>query len=74
MNRLSKNFSGGFIMYFSKKQQEVDEVIIEDTPVYACTSGECNGWMRTQFISDDSTCPLCGSDMQEELRQLPKIT
>lgn len=61
-------------MYFSKKQQEVDEVIIEDTAVYACTSENCNGWMRIQFSSQESNCPLCGSSMEEEMRQLPKIT
>ncbi|WP_019241790.1 MULTISPECIES: cold-inducible protein YdjO-related protein [Bacillus] len=60
-------------MYFSKKQQEVDEVIIEDTHVFACASDGCNGWMRMQFASDDSSCPLCGSNMNEEIRQLPKI-
>ena len=60
-------------MYFSKKQNEADEVIIEDTSVYACSSDSCNGWMRTQFASE-SNCPLCGSEMQEEVRQLPKIT
>jgi len=61
-------------MYFSKKQNEADEVIIEDTSVYACSSDSCNGWMRMQFASDDSFCPLCGAAMQEEVRQLPKIT
>lgn len=61
-------------MYFSKKQNEADEVIIEDTSVYACSSDSCNGWMRMQFASDVSNCPLCGSVMQEEVRQLPKIT
>lgn len=61
-------------MYFSKKQQDVDEVIIEDTTVYACTADDCKGWMRMQFSSEDTSCPLCGSNMQGEIRQLPKIT
>ncbi|MGM9928432.1 MAG: cold-inducible protein YdjO-related protein [Bacillus sp. (in: firmicutes)] len=61
-------------MYFSKKPQEVEEVIIEDTSVYACTSEDCNGWMRMQFSSAETNCPLCGSSMHEEIRQLPKIT
>lgn len=61
-------------MYFSKKNQEVDEVIIEDTTVFTCTTEDCIGWMRMQFISEDSSCPLCGGSMQEEIRQLPKIT
>ncbi len=61
-------------MYFSKKQNEADEVVIEDTSVYACSSDSCNGWMRMQFAADESSCPLCGSEMQEEVRQLPKIT
>lgn len=61
-------------MYFSKKNQELEEVVIEDTTVYACEADGCNGWMRMQFLSEDSACPLCGSNMQEEIRQLPKIT
>ncbi|WP_050615242.1 cold-inducible protein YdjO-related protein [Bacillus testis] len=61
-------------MYFSKKQQELEQVVIEDTAVFACTSEECNGWMRMQFASDGPSCPLCGSNMVEETRQLPKIT
>ena len=61
-------------MYFSKKQNEADEVVIEDTSVYACLSDSCNGWMRMQFASEQSNCPLCGSEMTEEVRQLPKIT
>ncbi|MGN1402054.1 MAG: cold-inducible protein YdjO-related protein [Bacillus sp. (in: firmicutes)] len=61
-------------MYFSKRNQETEETIIEDTAVFACETEECNGWMRAQFLSDDSACPLCGGTMQQETRQLPKIT
>ncbi len=62
-------------MYFSKKNQEAEEIVIEDTQVFACMTEECNGWMRTQFMTEtDVNCPLCGGGMEEETRQLPKIT
>ncbi|WP_153125162.1 cold-inducible protein YdjO-related protein [Peribacillus tepidiphilus] len=59
-------------MYFSKKNQQ-EEVIIEDTVVYSCVSDMCNGWMRKDFAMDPYLCPFCGSEMHQEVRELPKI-
>jgi len=61
-------------MYFSKKHQDIEEVIIENTSVFSCVSEDCNGWMRAQFTLNQNSCPLCGGEMNEEIRQLPKIT
>ncbi|PLR76671.1 hypothetical protein CU633_15090 [Bacillus sp. V3-13] len=60
-------------MYFSKKATEEIQNIIVDTSVYSCESDSCNGWMRKEFASDDLSCPMCGSGMREEMRQLPEI-
>ncbi|MCP1451644.1 cold-inducible protein YdjO-related protein [Priestia megaterium] len=60
-------------MYFAKKavEEEVDQMM--DTTVYACQSESCNGWMREDFVTVDYNCPMCGTGMSEEVRELPKI-
>ncbi|WP_163102676.1 cold-inducible protein YdjO-related protein [Peribacillus alkalitolerans] len=60
-------------MYFSKKQQDFEEVIIENTVVFSCITDTCNGWMRKEFATDALLCPFCGNDMVEEVRELPRI-
>ncbi|RFU68243.1 cold-inducible protein YdjO-related protein [Bacillus sp. V59.32b] len=60
-------------MYFGKKNSEEPVVIMEDTVVYACASEACNGWMRKEFAADNETCPMCGDNLTEEIRELPKI-
>ena len=60
-------------MYFGKKNSEEPEIIMEDTIVYACGSADCNGWMRKDFASVNYDCPMCGSQLIEEVRELPKI-
>ncbi|WP_191561393.1 cold-inducible protein YdjO-related protein [Metabacillus idriensis] len=60
-------------MYFAKKGAEEPVTIIEDTTVYACESESCNGWMRKDFSTADMSCPMCGSQMSEEVRELPQI-
>ncbi len=44
-----------------------------DTNVYACQSDSCNGWMREDFVTSDYNCPMCGNEMSQEVRELPKI-
>lgn len=60
-------------MYFGKKNSEEPEQILEDTVVFACDSEGCNGWMRKDFVSDGFACPMCGGNLVEETRELPKI-
>ncbi|MFD0049554.1 cold-inducible protein YdjO-related protein [Actinomycetes bacterium NPDC127524] len=60
-------------MYFAKKNQEEPVTIIEDTVVYACASETCNGWMRKDFVTDNLSCPMCGENLVEEIRELPQI-
>lgn len=61
-------------MYFAKRNSEEPEIIIENTVVYACESNDCNGWMRKDFASENYVCPMCGGQLVEEMRELPKIS
>ncbi len=60
-------------MYFAKRNSEEPEIIMENTVVYACDSDTCNGWMRKDFASVNYECPICGGQLIEEMRELPKI-
>ncbi|GGA66970.1 cold-shock protein [Ornithinibacillus halotolerans] len=60
-------------MSFSRGPKEpVPEV---ETNVWACTSEECNGWMRESFSfqQEEPHCPLCQSSMTQEVRVLPEV-
>ncbi|TYR80681.1 hypothetical protein FZC66_09935 [Priestia megaterium] len=60
-------------MYFAKRgiEEPVNQMI--DTTVYSCQSDSCNGWMREDFVTPDYSCPMCGNQMVQEIRELPKI-
>ena len=46
----------------------------EETAVWACVSEDCPGWMRKDFSFDHHpVCPLCSSEMREEIRLLPEL-
>ncbi|WP_047984485.1 cold-shock protein [Ornithinibacillus californiensis] len=59
-------------MSFSRGPKEpVPEV---ETNVWACTSEECNGWMRESFsFNEVPHCPLCQAEMATEVRVLPEV-
>ncbi|MFC0299945.1 cold-shock protein [Virgibacillus soli] len=45
-----------------------------DTNVWACTNDDCNGWMRESLsFEKDPECPLCKSEMKQEVRVLPEL-
>lgn len=53
------------------KEEPVPEV---ETNVWACTSEDCNGWMRESFSFEmEPSCPLCSSSMEKEVRILPEM-
>lgn len=55
-------------------RRPAEPVVEEETEVWACTNDECPGWMRKAFsLSHQPQCPLCQSDMKEEIRMLPEI-
>lgn len=60
------------IMSFSRGPKEpIPEV---DTKVWACTGEDCQGWMRESYSFEQvPQCPLCESEMQQEVRVLPEL-
>lgn len=67
-----QRLKGDAVMSFSRGPKEpVPEV---ETNVWACTSEECNGWMRESFSFEQvPECPLCQSSMSQEVRVLPEV-
>ncbi|WP_409288639.1 cold-inducible protein YdjO-related protein [Peribacillus sp. SCS-37] len=59
-------------MYAKRPPIEM-EPIIESTDVYSCEDDGCNAWMRKEFVTESLNCPLCGSTMMEEVRDLPQM-
>lgn len=59
-------------MSFARNRREpVKEV---ETNIWTCMSDDCDGWMREAFsFSDIPNCPLCESEMTEEMRMLPEL-
>jgi len=57
-------------MAFSRRSKEpVPEV---ETNVWSCTNEDCQGWMRESFsFAKEPECPLCKSEMEQEVRVLP---
>jgi hypothetical protein len=60
-------------IFYGKRAKEEIETILVDTEVYSCSDDACIGWMRKDFVADDLLCPMCGNQMLEEIRELPKI-
>lgn len=59
-------------MAFSRGPKEpIPEV---ETNVWSCTSNDCQGWMREAFsFQTEPQCPLCESEMKQEVRMLPEL-
>ncbi|MEH7107060.1 MULTISPECIES: cold-inducible protein YdjO-related protein [Bacillaceae] len=61
-------------MFFGKRAKEEEmETILVDTEIYSCLAEACIGWMRKDFVADDLLCPMCGTEMALEIKELPKI-
>lgn len=63
---------GDILMSFARGPKEpVPEV---DTNVWACVSEDCQGWMRESYSFESvPKCPLCQSEMIQEVRVLPVL-
>ncbi|UJF33454.1 cold-shock protein [Paenibacillus hexagrammi] len=60
-------------MYSRKKPME--EVPVENTPIWSCTEDSCKGWIRDNFAFESiPTCPLCSSAMVRSEKLLPVLT
>ncbi|MFS8631032.1 MAG: cold-shock protein, partial [Bacillales bacterium] len=53
-------------IFIRKGQADQPDRVLANTVVYVCSSGNCNGWMREEFATDDLKCPLCGHDTVQE--------
>lgn len=59
-------------MSFAREPKEIIPEV--DTNVWSCTSDDCQGWMREAYSFEKKpTCPLCDSEMEQEVRMLPKL-
>ncbi|MDP4083605.1 MAG: cold-shock protein [Bacillota bacterium] len=59
-------------MAFGRRIEE--EVILEETKVWECTSGSCKCWVRDNFKSSETPlCPICKSEMRPTTRELQVI-
>ncbi|MCC3376821.1 cold-shock protein [Cohnella sp. REN36] len=60
-------------MYHSRKKPP-EEVALEPTTIWSCTSEDCNGWIRDNFsFADHPQCLLCGSEMEKGEKMLPAL-
>lgn len=56
------------------RKKPLEQIPEENTAVWACTSDDCNGWMRDNFAFEAApSCPLCQSTMEQEVRMLPQL-
>ncbi|MBL4953923.1 cold-inducible protein YdjO-related protein [Neobacillus sp. OS1-32] len=61
-------------IFYGRKGKDIEtEIILEDTEVFSCIVDSCIGWMRKDFVAADLLCPICGNEMIQEIRVLPKI-
>ncbi|WP_174733047.1 cold-shock protein [Mesobacillus harenae] len=59
-------------MAFGRKNPE--EIITAETKVWACSSEDCNCWVRDNFKSSEvPKCPICHSEMEQEVRTLEVV-
>ncbi|CAH1227793.1 hypothetical protein PAECIP111891_06171 [Paenibacillus allorhizoplanae] len=59
-------------MYFQRKS--VEDLIQENTKVWACNNEGCKGWIRDNFSFEYvPTCHQCHSPMISSLKMLPII-
>ncbi|MEW9051053.1 MAG: cold-inducible protein YdjO-related protein [Neobacillus sp.] len=61
------------IFYGKRAKDEEIENIMVDTEIFSCMDESCIGWMRKDFVTDDLLCPMCGNQMVQEMKELPKI-
>ncbi|WP_202171310.1 cold-shock protein [Bacillus sp. USDA818B3_A] len=59
-------------MAFGRKNEE--EIKLEETKIWVCTSETCKCWVRDNFkSSEDPVCPICKSEMAQTTKELQVI-
>jgi hypothetical protein len=67
--RFTTKNTGGVWLFPKKVVEEIPE---EDTSIWSCSNDDCFGWMRDDFSFENvPTCPLCHSEMSQNIRLLP---
>lgn len=57
------------------RKRSLEDLPVENTPVWSCEKEGCIGWMRDNFTFESvPTCPLCHSVMVRTERLLPLLT
>jgi len=59
-------------MFFNRKNIK-EELELFETEIFNCTGPDCKGWMRKQFATSDTKCPLCGEETTSDTKMLPTI-
>jgi hypothetical protein len=59
-------------MAFGRKNPE--EIKVEETKIWVCSSTLCKCWIRDNFKSSDvPVCPICNSEMTPEIKSLQTV-
>ncbi|WP_211748768.1 cold-shock protein [Paenibacillus sp. Marseille-Q4541] len=60
---------------YNSRRKPAEEVPMELTAIWSCSSDNCKGWMRDNFVfSVVPVCPQCKSDMVKDERMLAAVT
>jgi hypothetical protein len=60
------------ILAFGRKNEE--EIKLEETKIWVCTSETCKCWVRDNFKSSEIPhCPICKSEMRQTTKELQVI-
>jgi len=62
------------VLAFGRKNEE--EIKLEETKIWVCTSEDCKCWVRDNFKSGESEvplCPICKSEMRQSTKELQVI-
>ena len=60
------------VLAFGRKNDE--EIKLEETKIWECTSDTCKCWIRDNFKSTEvPLCPICKSEMRQTTKELQVI-
>lgn len=60
------------VLAFGRRNDE--EIILEETKIWECTSPSCKCWIRDNFKSTEvPLCPICKSEMSQATKELQVI-
>lgn len=55
-------------------RKPAEEIVLEETKVWNCTSEDCKCWVRDNFKSSEKPlCPICKSEMAPGVKELQAV-